>query len=190
MEQSTDSNEKEPQMRIDTRNRKNAMVGLRQITGEQRMMGTLFRVINQGKTALDAVMLDMGRIVAESIMLMEREEMAGPDYYPTNPDLQKWAHEGGSIYIGDQKVKAKHPRLRHVVHGEVPLKSYQSLHSSKVFSEELLAKILRGVSAQKYGETVIETANAFGVSPTAVSNKIVERTSSYRPVLNKRPRMS
>lgn len=119
----------------------------------------------------------MGRMVAESIMLIEREELAGPDYYPTNPDLQKWAHESGSIFIADQKLKTKRPRLRHVIHGEVPLKSYQALHSSGHFSEELLQKILRGVSAQKYGETVIEAAQAFGVSPTAVSNKIVELTS-------------
>ncbi len=164
-------------MRIDTRNRKNAMVGMKQISGEQQMLGTLFRVINQGKTALDAVMLDMGRMVAESIMLIEREELAGPDYYPTNPDLQKWAHEAGSIYIADQKIKVKHPRLRDVVHGEVPLKSYQKLHSPGVFSEELLQKILHGVSAQKYGETVIEAANAFGVSHTAISNKIIELTA-------------
>lgn len=164
------------QMRIDTRKRKNAMVGLRQVSGEQVMLGQLFRVINQGKKALDGVMLDMGRMVAESIMLIEREELAGPDYYPTNPDLQKWAHESGSIFIGDQKLKAKRPRLRDVARGEVPLKSYQALHSPGQFSEELLQKILRGVSAQKYGETVIEAANAFGVSPTAVSNKIVELT--------------
>jgi len=164
-------------MRIDTKIRKNAMVGLKQISGEQQMLGTLFQVINRGKKALDEVMLDMGRTVAESIMLMEREEMAGPDYYPTDPNLQKWAHEDGSIFIADQKLKTKHPRLRHVVHGEVPLKSYQSLHSSGQFSEELLQKILRGVSAQKYGETVIEAANAFGVSPTAISNKIIELTA-------------
>lgn len=163
-------------MRIDTRKRKNAMVGMRQISGEQVMLSQLFRVINQGKKALDEVMLDMGRMVAESIMLIEREELAGPDYYPTNPNLQKWAHENGSVFIADQKVKAKRPRLRDVVHGEVPLKSYQALHSTGQFSEELLQKILRGVSAQKYGETVIEAANAFGVSPTAISNKIVELT--------------
>lgn len=164
-------------MRIDTKKRKNAMVDLKQISGEEQMLGNLFRIINQGKTALDGVMLEMGRMIAESIMLMEREELAGPDYYPTNPDLQKWAHEYGSIFIGDQKVKIKRPRLRDVVHGEVPLKSYQRLHSPAEFSEELLQKILRGVSAQKYGETVIEAANAFGVSPTAVSSKIIELTS-------------
>lgn len=48
------------------------------------MLGTLVRVIHSGKQALDAVMLEMGRMVAESVMLMEGEEIAGPEYYPTD----------------------------------------------------------------------------------------------------------
>jgi len=164
-------------MRHDTRQRKHAMAGLRAISGKKRMLGTLVRVISSGKQALDAVMLEMGRMVAESVMLIKREEIAGPDYYPTDPALQKWAHEAGSICIGDQKVRVKHPRLRHVVHGEVPRKSYVRLHSPGQFSEELLEKILRGVSAKKYTETVIDSAQAFGVSPSSVSQKMVSLTA-------------
>ena len=133
-------------MRSDTRQRKRALAGLRAIAGEERMLGTLVRVISSGKQALDAVMLEMGRMVAESVMLIEREEMAGPDYYPTDPDLQKWAHEEGSLFVGDQKVKVKRPRLRHVEQGEVTLQSYARVRAPGAFSEELLEKILRGVS--------------------------------------------
>ena len=63
------------------------------------MLGTLVRVISSGKQALDAVRRERGRMMAGSIMLIEREELAGPDYDPTHPDLQKWAHEEGSAYI-------------------------------------------------------------------------------------------
>jgi hypothetical protein len=153
------------------------MAGLRAISDKERMLGTLVRVISSGKQALDAVMLEMGRMGAESVMLIEREEIAGPDYYPSDPALQKWAHEDGSIFIGDQKVPVKRPRLRHVVHGEVPLKSYERLHAPGQFSEELLEKILRGLSAQKYADTVINSAEAFGVSPTSISRKLVELTA-------------
>lgn len=173
-------------MRPDTRQRKHAMAGLRAISGEDRMLGTLVRVISSGKQALDAVMLEMGRMVAESVMLIEREEVAGPDYYPTDPDLQKWAHEEGSAFIGDQKVKVKRPRLRHVMHGEVPMKSYVRLHAPGQFSEELLENILRGVSAQKYTETVLESAQAFGVSPSSVSRKMVSLTAQKLKTFQKR----
>ena len=136
--------------RQDTRQRKQALAGLKCTAGMDWMLGTLVRVIRSGKQALDAVMLEMGRMVAESVMVMEREEIAGPDYYPTDPALKKWAHEQGSIYLGDQKVPVTRPRLRHVDQGEITLQSYARLRSPGVFSEELLEKILRGVSAQKY----------------------------------------
>lgn len=64
-------------MRRDTRQRKRALAGLRAIAGQDVMLGTLVRVIRAGKQALDAVMLEMGRMVAESVMLMEREEVRG-----------------------------------------------------------------------------------------------------------------
>ena len=165
-------------MRPDTRQRKHAMAGLRAIEGQDRMLGTLVRVISSGKQALDVVMLEMGRLVAESIMLIEREELAGPDYYPTDPDLQKWAHEEGSLYLADQKVKMKRPRLRHVEQGEVPLQSYARLRAPGAFSEELLEKILHGMSAQKYAETVLQTAEVFGVSASSVSRKLVDLTAT------------
>ncbi len=110
-------------------------------------------------------MLEMGRMVAESVMLMEREEIAGPEYYPADPAFQKWAHESGLIYLGDQKVPVPRPRLRHIEQGEVSLQSYARLRNPGAFSEELLEKILRGVSAQKYVDTVLDAAHAIGVSP-------------------------
>ena len=177
MEYSMVHKEKEPPMRHETRHRKHALAGLRAISGDQQLLGTLVRVIGSGKQALDAVMLEMGRMVAESIMLIEREELAGPDYYPTHPGLQKWAHEAGSAFIGDQKVKVTRPRLRDVEQGEVPLKSYARLHATGDFSEELLEKILRGVSEQKYAETVLGAARACGVAPSAVSHKMVALTA-------------
>ena len=36
-----------------------------------------------GRRALDAVMLERGRLVVESVMRIERAEIAGPDYDPS-----------------------------------------------------------------------------------------------------------
>ncbi len=173
-------------MRRDTRQRKRSLAGLRAISGQDEMLGTLVRVISSGKQALDAVMLEMGRMVAESVMLMEREEVAGPDYYPTDPAFKKWAHEKGSLSLGDQKVKVTRPRLRHVEQGEVTLQSYARLRTPGAFSEELLEKILRGVSAQKYAETVLQAGEALGVSASAVSRKLVDLTAAKLQVFQER----
>jgi hypothetical protein len=56
-------------------------------------------------------MLERGRMVAESVMLTEREEVTGPDYYPGDPALKKWAHENGSIFMGVRKGKVTRSRL-------------------------------------------------------------------------------
>ena len=61
--------------------------------------------------------------------------------------------------------------------GEIVLKSYQSLKEPGSFSEELLCKILRGLSSQKYSETVVEAADAFGVSSSTISRHIVAVTT-------------
>jgi transposase-like protein len=164
-------------MKVETKQRKKAMAGLREISGAEKARQSIYHVISAGKRALDELMLDMGRMLAESIMLMEREELAGPDYYPTNPHLQKWAHEAGSIYVGDQKIKVNRPRLRDVTAGEIALKSYGKLRSHGQFSEEMLGRVLRGVSGQKYEETVLDAARAMGVSPSSISKRMVEITA-------------
>jgi len=164
-------------MLVDTKHRKKAMAGFREISGKEKTLEMLVNVISNGKKALDSLMLDLGRSLAESIMLIEREEIAGPDYYPTSSTIQKWAHEDGSVYVGDQKIKVKRPRLRDTETGEISLKSYENLRKSGQFSEEILEKLLRGMSAQKYEETVLESAKAFGVSPSAISKKVVALTA-------------
>ena len=57
------------------------LAGLSAIMGEERMLGTLVRVIRPSKQALESVMLEIGRILAERLKLIEREEVTGPNYY-------------------------------------------------------------------------------------------------------------
>ena len=163
-------------MKVNTKNRKNARRGFEQIYGKQVLLDQMYRIISQGKQGLDAFILELGRKMAETVMYMERENTAGPDYHPKDSQIQKWASQPGSVYIGDQKVRLDHPRLRGP-EGEITLQSYQKLREPEGFSEELLCKILRGISCQKYSETVINTAGAFGVSANSVSRHIIASTA-------------
>jgi hypothetical protein len=144
--------------------------------------------MHSGKQALDAVMLEMGWMVGERIRRMEREEIAGPDSHQTDPALEQWAHEDGSLFLGDQKVTVTRPRLRHVTPGEWPLQSYARRRAPGAFSEDLLAKMLRGVSAQHYVDTGIEAAGAFGVSSSSVARKLVELTVTKLKAFQQRSR--
>lgn len=123
------------------------------------------------------MMMKLGKMMAETIMYIDREEVAGPDYMPFSPEIRKWASQGGSVYIGDQKIKkVARPRLRGPK-GEIALQSYQKLKEPQGFSEELLEKILRGMSFRRYSETVTEAAEAFGVSASTISSHIIEATA-------------
>jgi putative transposase len=168
--------ERSHSMRRDTKKRKKAIRALMATQQQQWWADQVMRVMVGGKQALDATMLEIGRLTAETIMYMEREEKAGPDYHPTSPGLQKWASQRGSVYVGDQKIGVEHPRLRGP-DGEVPLRTYEQLKQPGGFSEELLGQILRGMSARKYEETVTEAGKAFGVTPSSVSRHLVEATA-------------
>lgn len=163
-------------MKVNTRKRRNARRVFKQMYGKQEMIDRMYRIITQGKQGLDAFLLEIGREMAETIMYIEREEISGPEYQPLSSEIKKWASQGGSIYLGDQKIAVEHPRLRGKK-GEMVLESYQKLKEPGAFSEELLCKILRGISSQRYSETVIEAAGAFGVSASSVSRHIVAATS-------------
>ena len=51
------------------------------------------------------------------------------------------------------------------------------MRDTEGFSEELLGRSLAGLSARRYRETVTGAAAAFGVSPSAVSERLVEATT-------------
>lgn len=164
-------------MRLDTINRKRASKGFREIAGDEWLAEQMFSVMLSGKQAFDGLMMDLGRMMAEAIMYMEREELSGPDHLPKVGGIRKWASEGGSVFIGDQKVKVERPRLRNIEEGsEISLKSYQQMRRRDGISSDLLDKVLAGISARKYEETVVESAKAFGVSPSSVSRKTQEKT--------------
>lgn len=163
-------------MKLNTKQRKKATRVFGQLYGRQELLDRVYQIISQGKRGLDAFLMEIGRTMAETVMYIEREEISGSDYRPLSSEIQKWASQAGSIYLGDQKIAVEHPRVRGP-QGEIVLKSYQKLKEPGSFSEEVLCKILRGLSSQKYSETVIEAARAFGVSASTVSRHIIAVTT-------------
>ena len=163
-------------MKETTKKRKKARFGIEATYGRQWIDDQMYHILVTGKQGFDAMMKEMGRMMAETTMYIEREEIAGPDYQPFTPDIRKWASQAGSVYIGDQKIRAEHPRVRGR-QGEIKLKSYRKLKEPDGFSEELLMKVLRGMSCRKYADTVVEAAQAFGVSASSVSQHIIAATA-------------
>ena len=64
-------------MKVETKNRKKAMQGFKQMTGAEVAKQSLYRIMVEGKRALDDLYCDIGKMLAESILLIEREELSG-----------------------------------------------------------------------------------------------------------------
>jgi len=169
--------------RIAKRGRKAKQV-FEEICGEEWMQEEFGEVMRTGKKALDRCVMEVGRMVAEAIMQWDREEVSGQDYEPA-AGYQKWGWQKGSIYLGRQKVKVEHPRLRKGSE-EVTLSSYEQMKNPGEFSEELLIEALRGMSARKYEETVIRLGERFGISPSSISTKLIEATTRKLKELKER----
>ena len=164
-------------MKVDTKQRKKARKGFTQVYGNEQLTARMVHILRTGKKGLDSLVMDLGRMLAETIMDMEREERSGPEGKPLHAGVYKWAYQEGSIFCGDQKIKVNHPRLRGP-EGEIALSTYEMLKQRGAFSEELLARALRGISGRRYGETVVDAASAFGVSASSVSRRFIEATAA------------
>ena len=162
-------------MKASTKERKVCARRIKNLVGEEAIALRVAETIRWGKKSIDSLNQEIGRMVVEAILLMDRENIAGPEYAP-KADIYKWAHQQGSVYIGDQKVKISRPRLRGP-QGEVALPSYEKLKSRGQFSEELLTRMMSGLSARRYHETVKDAADAFGVSASSVSRHFIEATT-------------
>ncbi len=80
------------------------------------------------------------------------------------------------MFKGDQKVRVQKPRI-HGPEGEMKLPSYEKLKDRGEFSEELLARLMAGLSARRYKDVVIKAADAVGVSASSVSRHFVEASA-------------
>jgi putative transposase len=163
-------------MKNTTRTSKLAAKEIGEVLKREPGLLNLLAIQSLGKSAFDDLHKKLGVMLAETILQNEREEITGLDHRPKEAGFYKWGYQQGSIYIGDQKEKIRKPRaLLKGVEFESPV--YQKLKDSGVFSEELLAKLMAGISARQYGTTVKMAAEAFGVSPSSISRHFVKASA-------------
>ena len=69
-------------MRLSTKERKKARREFEQILSQQIMVDRMYQIISQGKQGLDSFLMEIGRMMAETIMYIDREEVSGLDSHP------------------------------------------------------------------------------------------------------------
>jgi len=101
----------------------------------------------------------------------EMTQIAGKKY-KRNGELNccRWGRQGGSVYLGEQKVPVYVPRVRNKKEkSEVNLKTYELLKKPHHLNKGAFKKILKGISCRRYEEVCKAVPDAFGLSPSTIS---------------------
>lgn len=136
----------------------------------------LLEIQNVGKVAFDQLHNQLGRMLVESILCMDREEMVAKASQDGS-QIYSWGYQPGSVFIGKAKQPVTKPRAKQKDGEEVQLQSYEKLKNSDAFSEELLGQLMAGLSGRQYQAAVVKAAESFGVSPSSVSRHFVRASA-------------
>lgn len=116
-------------------------------------------------------------------------ELVGPRYGrgPEDRRYYRWGSEQGSVYLADQKVAVRVPRVRDVHEGrEVRLPSYEMMQRPRGADAHLLGRVIRGLGCRNYHETAALVPEVFGLSGSSVSRRFIRASSARLRALMER----
>lgn len=134
--------------------------------------------------------IEMSKILANEIMNDEIEKLSGERYSHEKPHdgrYSRWGSNPGSIRMGSEKVPVIVPRVydnkekRNRV-----LEKYKELKQLKEPSEEVLNKIILGLSQRDYERVSKDFIDSFGLSQGSVSRMFIESSSKTLKEFEKR----
>ena len=110
------------------------------------------------------------KAVAEELQ-GEVKRLAG-EKHGRGGDNARWGSQGGSVYLRNEKFPVRVPRVRNTrTNEEVPLKAYRRLQEPFDDDENILKRLLHGLSTHKYRESSTLAAEAFGISASNLSKR-------------------
>ncbi len=119
-------------------------------------------------------LIPLGLEAVNDLLQQEVIRLAGPRYSRTGgvPGYDRWGGQRGSLYLADQKVAVRVPRVRDTRRDqEVPLASYHALQDPRRANDAALRKVLKGLSCRDYESCVDAVPETFGLSPSTLSRR-------------------
>lgn len=128
----------------------------------------------EGRVSLIQALLPLGLLAVEDLLQEEVEGLVG-ERYGREGDYARWGSNPGSVFLGDQKVGVRVPRVRDVGRNkEIPLQGYQDLQSSQKIDQIVFKRVLKGISNRKYIEAAECVPETFGIKKNTVSRRFIE----------------
>lgn len=126
------------------------------------------------RVELIQALIPLGLEAVQALLEQEVTALAGARYQRGGgvPGYARWGAHDGSVYLTDQKVAVRVPRVRDVRRDqEVPLTTYQGLRQPRRAEEAALRKVLKGLSCRSYEACVEPVAETFGLTASSLSRR-------------------
>lgn len=130
------------------------------------------------KVMLVQTLLPLGLKAFQEMMSHEVEELVGLKNKPGKNGIYRWGKTSGWIYLADQKVKSLVPRVRDMNNkAEMGLKTYQAFQNPHIADDQILKRVLMGLSQRRFEEAALTIPETFGIAPSSVSRTFIRATS-------------
>jgi len=129
------------------------------------------------RVALIQALIPLGLEAVAEELEREVERLAGAKHSRKGglPGHCRWGGQPGSVYLADQKVRTKVPRVRNVLeNAEVPLESYRLLQKPRNGDEGVMRRLLFGLSCRKYEQCAESVPEALGLSSSSISRRFTQ----------------
>ncbi len=124
--------------------------------------------------AMIQALIPLGLRAVHDALQQEVTRLAGRRYARDEgqPHVVRWGHQAGSVFLADQKLPVRVPRVRDRQHGcEVPLATYAQLQTPRAVDDGLFRRVLGGLSCREYGRAAEAVPEAFGLAKSSVSRR-------------------
>ncbi len=142
------------------------------------------------KVALIQALIPLGLLHVEDTLRQELELLTGPRYarHGGQPGLVRYGRQRGSVYLADQKLPIRVPRVRDQGRNrEVALETYQRLQTPRGADEGVLRRVLAGLSCRDYAQCAEAVPEAFGLSASTISRRYIKASTAKLQAFSERP---
>jgi transposase-like protein len=141
------------------------------------------------KVALVQELIPRGLLWVEDALQQEVAQLAGArsQREDGSPGVVRYGAQPGSIDLADQKLGIAVPRVRDLAaNRESALPTHRAMRQPRGADEGVLRRILAGVSGRDYARCAEAVPEAFGLSASTVSRRVVPVSSRHLQALRAR----
>jgi len=130
--------------------------------------------------------VDLAKLHYNQLMEEELRSKTG-EKYERGKRYHRWGKNPGSIRIGEERVPVEVPRFYDKEESRTEESDYyRKLHEIPMPSEEVLKKVIKGLSQHDYEEVTKSVMESFGLSQSTVSRTFIEESKKQLEEYEKR----